>query len=315
MLKNKSLALSLALLPIVVSTPLQARQVQQQQVQHMQQQVRPTKQMQQTQPIQAGQRLSDFDFGAASVLPVFTDAVGTKYLILSREAHGTDKGTYDDFGGKRDYIGPKQNQKRESHPVITAAREFFEEAILALSIRLSLQKTREFIDLKASNTEAVVAYGHNVTYITDFGVYADQFFDNFYKAFNTTTSKHSKEKDRIAVVRWDTLCTTIAQNKFNTGVTIHALVLNPSGQRWDNERIQLRGFFVKKTRPLFTNQPYQPGSNKKIRFYTFAPTAAVPSISAFAAQPTKTTVRAKEIKVGPRAQKSWFNKFRNWLKS
>ena len=226
------------------------------------------------QPAQAPQQpsttqmsLSNFDFGAGSVLPTFITQNGTKYLIVSREAHGNDKGTYDDFGGKRDYIGPKQNQKKEAHPVITASREFFEEAILMLSIGISLPDTKKFIDVDNVYTEYVIAYGHNVTYITDFTTYADTFFANFYTAFNTTTNRHSKEKDRIAIIEWNALKTVVNNTRFNTGIVMDALVLNPLDQKWYTEKITLRPFFVKKLRPFWMDRLYLQGKNSKIRFY------------------------------------------------
>ena len=100
--------------------------------------------------------------------------------------------------------------------------------------------------MKQSNTEFIIAYGHNVTYITDFTSYKDTFFDRFYNAFKTTTSHDSKEKDRLAVVEWNKLKTTINDAKFNSGVEIVASVHNPQDLTWKDEKIILRGFFVKK---------------------------------------------------------------------
>jgi len=228
----------------------------------------PAQQAQQNVP--TAPRLSEFDFGAGSVLPTFINQNGTRYLILSREANnGADTGTYDDFGGKRDKIGPKNNQKKEAHPVITASREFFEEAILSLSIGMSLPDTKKFIDVDNIYTEYVIACANvkYVIYITDFTKYADTFFANFYDAFNTTTSHHSKEKDRIAIVEWDALKTVVNNAPFNTGVVMDALVLNPLDQKWYTEKITLRPIFVKKLRPFWMDKPYQQGLSSKIHFY------------------------------------------------
>src|SRR5688572_1674937 len=65
--------------------------------------------------------LTTVHFTTACGLPFFVQN-GNYYFILSREAGGHDKGTFDDFGGKRD--------PGEDHPIISAAREFWEEAIL-----------------------------------------------------------------------------------------------------------------------------------------------------------------------------------------
>lgn len=212
-------------------------------------------------------RLTDFDFGGASVLPTFIDQNGKKYLILSREAGGKDKGTYDDFGGARDFIGPKQNNIKEAHPVITAAREFFEEAILELTLNFSLQNAQDLIDVKNMYTEYVIASGRNVIYITDFTQYTNQFLSEFYKAFRKTTSRHSKEKNRIAIIEWNELKTIINNNPFNTGIIVDAEVLNPLDLQWYVEKITLRPFFAKKLRSFWMDKPYQQGLSKKIRFY------------------------------------------------
>lgn len=245
--------------------------------------------------LQAKLHLSHYSFKAGSVLPFFIDTNGIKYLILSREAHGNDRGTYDDFGGKRDYdFGPNQNNPEPYY--FTPAREFFEEAILKLSIGLSLPDTLNFINIKSNNTQYVIAFSSNIAYIVDFSIYKDTFFQNFYSAFNTTKNRHSKEKDRLALVEWDFLKTTIKNNKFNIGVTIPALVLDPQSLKWNNEQITLRGFFVKKFRPFFTDAPYQPGTIKKIRFYDR--TTAVPAIKPAAAA-VRNTPAARPAPVTP----------------
>lgn len=221
----------------------------------------PAQQAQQTTP--TASRLFNFNFGAGGVLPTFVKN-GKKYLILSREAGGNDKGTYDDFGGKRDFIG---NNKKETPPMITAAREFFEEAILKLSVGMSLQETQNFINEDNRYTEFVIANGHNVTYITDFTTYADKFFANFYRAYKTTTDRHSREKNSIAIVGWDELKKVVSNTSFNEGVIIDAEVLNPTDLKWYKEKITLRPFFVKKFRPFWMDKPYQKDINSKVRFY------------------------------------------------
>jgi hypothetical protein len=226
----------------------------------------------------------------------FIDTNGTKYLILSREAHGNDRETYDDFGGKRDYDFGESENKPEPY-YFTAAREFFEEAILELSTGLSLPDTLNFIDIKSNNTEYIIVFSSNIAYIVDFSIYKDKFFKNFYTAFNTTKNRHSKEKDRIALVKWDLLKNTIKNNKFNTGITIQALVLDPQSLKWNNEPITLRGFFVKKFRPFFTNAPYQPGANKKIRFYDG--TNAIPTTKPAIAAAIRNTPAARPTPITP----------------
>lgn len=214
---------------------------------------------------QTGPRLSNYRFKSASVLPIYTYKK-TKYAILAREAWGKplnkggSRGTYDDFGGSRD--------KGERHPVITAAREFFEEAILSISIGLNLAEVTKYIDIaKTDNTQAIVAYAHNVAYITNFNPYALTLLRNFYRARRETNDVHSKEKNSIAVVKWDVLKKTIQQNPHDTGVSVEALELNSKTRRFEKKLIPLRTYFVKKLRPFFTEKPYKEGLDKKIRFY------------------------------------------------
>ena len=221
----------------------------------------PVKQVQQN--TNTTSRLFNLNFGAGGVLPTFVKN-GKKYLILSREAGGNDKGTYDDFGGKRDPIG---SNKKETPPLITAAREFFEEAILILSIGISLQETQNFIHEDNSYTEFVIVKGQNVTYITDFTVYADKFFANFYHAYKTTTNSHSREKNSIAIVGWDELKKVVSNTSSDEGVMIDAEVLNPKDLKWYKEKITLRPFFVKKFRPFWMDKPYKKDINSKVRFY------------------------------------------------
>lgn len=208
-------------------------------------------------------KLSCFNFEGASVLPTFINENGKKYLILSREKGGKDKGTYDDFGGARD----THRSKKEHHPKVTASREFFEEAILKHSINLSLEQTQKFIDIDSGHTEYVIAHEGYVTYITDFSTYATTFFNRFYHAFEKTTSHHSKEKDRIAIIEWESLKNSINKSKYNSGINVQAEVLNPANNKWNTEKITLRPFFAKKLRSFWMDKPYQHGLNRKIRFY------------------------------------------------
>lgn len=233
----------------------------------------------------APQRLSEYDFGSGSVLP-FMRKHKNYFFILSREAYGKAKGTYDDFGGSRD--------PGENHPVMTAGREFFEEAVIQASIGLSLLDIYSFIDIaKTQNTEYIIAFSRNVAYLTDFTQYADKFFNNFYAARKTMIDYHFKEKDRLALVEWGLLEKTIKNAKSNKGVVIEARVLDPQDQQWKTEQITLRDFFVIKLRPFFMKKPYRQGMNEKIRFYD-------------------STIKAEATE---QQQQSWSTRFWNWIKS
>jgi hypothetical protein len=249
-------------------------------------------------------RLSQYDFGSGSVLPIFTEK-GKTYCILSKEAFGKAKGTYDDFGGSRD--------PGEDHPVISAAREFFEEAIIELILGLNLKEVMKYIDTTSSHTRYVIANARNVGYIVNFDQYKDAFFANFYAARDKATNWHLKEKDRLAIVEWDKLKHTffvftgksIGENK-STGEKwikiprIKVQVLNPETKTFETEEVTLRPYFMIKYRPFFMDKPYVQGMNKKIRFYDFV------------APKTKDAQTEIEETMPP---KSLFTRFWNWVNS
>jgi hypothetical protein len=205
------------------------------------------------------QRLSDYPFNSASVLPVCYHQ-GKKYAILSQEAFGSAQGTYDDFGGSRD--------AGENHPLITAARECHEEAIIVLTLGLTLEEFQRYIDIaKTNNTVFIIAYAKNVTYIVYFDRYKKPLLNNFYRALKKTTDFHSREKNRIALVRWKLLKKTVANAKRASNIQIEALELDPITLLFQKKNVTLRPFFIKKMQPFCMDKPYQQGRNKKIRFY------------------------------------------------
>lgn len=185
--------------------------------------------------------LHQFNFFAAGVLPV-TNFNGKQYAILSREAGGNDKGTYDDFGGKRD---PQENDS-----LVTAAREFSEEAISGATFGMNAHAARQYL---AQNSQ-VITNNSNVLYITRF---SENDIRTFRKKFHPARAKSNnwkyQEKDRIATVRWDRLKNAILSSHSNTGVKVEARLIDPhTGQeKGHNEMITLRPFLVKKLRPVF----------------------------------------------------------------
>lgn len=213
------------------------------------------------------QSLSNYNFKVGAVLPVThfnKQGKSVKYLVLGREAGGKDVGTYDDFSGSRD--------KGESHPVVTAAREFHEEGIMQDTLGMDLAKTRNRIDLssKSNTTEVVLANENAVTYIVNFSdSEIRQFRKNFHPARAKQRSWKYQEKDRIATVRWDRLVTAIQSSKSNKGVTVQARLIDPAtgNEEKNATTITLRPYLVKRLRPYITNQQCQFGKNNKIRFY------------------------------------------------
>jgi 8-oxo-dGTP pyrophosphatase MutT (NUDIX family) len=220
--------------------------------------------------------LDTYRCNSASVSTLYTHKDKLR-IILTREAHGASKGTYDDFSGGRN--------KGETNPQTSAAREFSEEAILPKTIELDLKNTEKFIAPTSKNTMYVLAYSkdpktakgrkvRNVTYLVDFDLYATTLFDNFYGALESEKTRykklhtkgseqHTTEKDSIAAVLWDDFKDATINHK----KTVDANVLNPKTKRFEKKQITLRPFLTSKYRPYFLGQPYDQGTNCKIRHY------------------------------------------------
>jgi 8-oxo-dGTP pyrophosphatase MutT (NUDIX family) len=210
--------------------------------------------------------LSKFNFSSASVLPFFTQK-NNKYVILGREAYGISKRkTWDAFGGTRD--------KGENHPLITAAREFWEEANIKLTLGLTLKEIQDYIDIaKTDNTLFIMAHTNKkkkgqVTYITAFDDYKDKFIANFYHARKKTTNKHRREKDRIAIVNWENLKKAMSQQKDKKSVHVVASVIDPTTGKKIKEEIRLRSTFVKRLKAFMRDESYKKGKDERIRFYS-----------------------------------------------
>lgn len=214
-----------------------------------------------------GMELTEIQCSAASVLPYFIDENGEKCVILAQEAGGCDKDTYDDFGGK--------SERCDRHPAQSAAREFWEEAILNHTIGMSLSDVATYIDQQSNNTETVVAfktkrapYHYMVTYITDFAPYVTAFCEKFYNVrFGHKLSHEFREKKSIAIVKWETLKNAISTTSYGD-VEVSAKVLYDKGESKD-QIIRLRRIFSSKMRLFFQNQEYRPGIMNKIRFYSY----------------------------------------------
>lgn len=210
-------------------------------------------------------RLKSYKYKAASVLPVMyqpEDEGIVKYALLGQETHPRKCGEYDDFGGSRN--------KAEKHPKKTAAREFYEEAILGDTLEWTLAETQEKIDLKNGNTERIIGYNKRVTYIT---VFTPEEIALIKSYFHDARSKQSnldfKEKQQLATVRWDCLEDAIKNAQANKKVTVPAMLVNAStGTDEDCETdITLRSNFVNKLKPFLLKQEYKEGKKENIQLY------------------------------------------------
>jgi len=201
--------------------------------------------------------LNHISYKAASVLPTWF-VNDTLYVVLSREAYGSDKGTYDAFGGSRD--------PHEHNPLITAARECAEEMISHLTIDLSPDALVTYLDptYDATNMVLVNEAIRYVLFITNFEHFMPAFIARFYTALQIATEFKYQEKDSIALVPWDTLETAVRNHE----TTVCATVFN----RYEPSReectfITLRPILSTMMELLFSDAPYYTPEHEKIRIY------------------------------------------------
>lgn len=219
----------------------------------------------------AGTALSDFSYNGASVLPYTKWPSKTdNYFLLAREKGTADKGTYDAFGGAKDhtdtFTDPKTKQIK-SHPINTAAREFYEESLGLFGSKDAIMKHIEVEAGKTTNTAAVIANA-NKQYVVYISYFPSQAFDNFKKQFYT---RPLGEKDRIAHVKESNLRQAIAnaprvQGQLVTPIKVWATVFEPNGTEHP-EQIQLRPVFVSTLQSYFQGNPGTLGKVDRIHFY------------------------------------------------
>lgn len=199
----------------------------------------------------------------ASVIPV-TQRKGELYVLLSREAAGNDKGTYDAFGGAKD--------PGETHPNVTAGRELAEETIYLLGNENEL---KDYINIDKGHTRNIIGNINKgfVVYITEF--HRDKLkklIKEFHGRRNTATSWKFKEKDKLAWVKFSDLKATIANaprdknGKLIKPISMQAYVHEKSGEKY--KTINLRPVLVSSLQSFFQGAaPSQTGHNPKILFY------------------------------------------------
>lgn len=231
--------------------------------------------------VQPGQKLTSIQFTGAAVLPIVqwektgqdNEVHKTKYLLVSREAAGWDRGTWDTFGGSRD--------AHETNPLDTAAREFEEEGITAQTLDLDYAAVRNFIDPENGNTKMVLAKymddnGNQgtprfyVLYLTEFSHKSIKAFrEKFFQARAKAASPKYQEKDGIALVRWDDLEKAIKDNPSSMRIQVVAHEFDPETKKNKpmKSMINLRPLMVKVLRPYMQENPYVQGENDKTRFY------------------------------------------------
>lgn len=218
-----------------------------------------------------GLKLSEIVCSGASVLPFFTED-GVKKVILGREGHGCDRGSFDDFGG-----GFERSCDRS--PLDAAAREFHEEAIMRFSVPSlsTIEKVKEYIDPIKNNTTDFIAFKtrlrgtattpkYLVTYVVDFSPHAQSLLSNYYPSFNQELKRSEKEKNALAIVAWDDLKAAVTKTPFGE-VSVQAQFINKDGAR-EAKTIRLRRIFSSKMRKFIAGQPSLPSGEAKMSVYS-----------------------------------------------
>lgn len=208
------------------------------------------------------------NIGGASVLPYCTNSNGKDLVLLGRESGGSDKGTYDAFGGKMD--------SKEAHPLQTAAREFREETV---NLIFKTNKDAEgYIDIDKGNTDSIVfnKFKKAVVYITKFDckTLTNNLVNQFYDAIKKATKYEYKEKDKLAWVDKKELEKVISSakrdiktKKLILPIKVDAQVVGSNGQL-TSEQIILRPYFVSVLQPFFKKeQVTSQAKNKNIYIY------------------------------------------------
>lgn len=203
---------------------------------------------------------------AAFVAPLATHE-GKQYLLLGRESAGKDAGTYDSFGGSRITADNKDH-------LSTAAREFYEEAILKETLKMAQAKVRDYLALSAGHTSYIFIIDHayksirNVLYLTDFThKELTMIQDTFATAYKHAPSGHEfHEKDAIAYLPFDEVLEAIASSTSDSGIKVSASVTDLQGKR-SEQMITLRPVLVKVLRGFAEDLPYESGEDPRIRYY------------------------------------------------
>lgn len=212
-------------------------------------------------------------FGGAAILPIVS--LPTKkgkpkdHYIISRNAFGQYKGTFDDFGGSRD--------PQETHPVQTAAREFYEEALAGPVLKKSIKNLEKKIDLAGKDTQAVLVQsipgkGGKSNYVTFIARFGQNSSRKMTHAFGAARAKPGlafafKEKDQIALVRVDKLKQALLNNPNNNNVFVPAKVyagIKPVGKI---STIKLHPFFAKRIRAKYQGKPIAIGTDNRVKLY------------------------------------------------
>ncbi len=204
--------------------------------------------------------LSSYNFGGAFVLPVIKSRSGNEMVLLGRESHKDEQGdlVYNAFGGTKD--------AGETHPVVTASREFQEET--KETIFKSIKESRDYLDKNTQNIIGNAIRGKNsVIYITNFDYDTLKNIKSFYSS-KLKGAKYN-EMDKVAWVNKNELMNVIKNSAPGKTYEIQANIINPDGSENKGQTIKLKRFFVSLLRPFTQGAPtIAKGRDPRVLFYS-----------------------------------------------
>lgn len=209
----------------------------------------------------------EFKYHAASVLPIIDlnhpeNNHEERFVLLGQEAIGDDQGYYADWGGSRD--------KEETDPLITAAREFYEEANGQATLEMDIDTIKDYLDPKAGNTlyiikqpEAGTRRRNQVVYITKFThKQFNNFKQKFYEALTAARNEQNLEKSKLCIISWSEFAKAIVSE--NRSIT--AYVIEADG-RYTSTLIELRPILKSKLKRFFSNDNFIQPADSVERIY------------------------------------------------
>jgi hypothetical protein len=197
--------------------------------------------------------LATFPYNGAGILPIYTRH-GRKWVVVSREVAGRNKGTYDSFSGSR--------AKTEHIPIDTAAREGAEELIAHRTLGMDILGVKNWL---TNHTDQIIALQQKqyVLYVARLNHdQVDCLKKNFYSARNESFEHCYREKDRLAFVSWSNLETMIHAGK----TTVMARVLNQNTNQLEKKIITIRPILIATLQAIIEQEPKKIEGN--IYFYS-----------------------------------------------
>lgn len=199
----------------------------------------------------------------ASIVPI-TYIDGQWYAVIGKET----RGYWDDFCGKADTA--------DSNSLYTAAREFYEEALLEETTKITLQTLFTTFINQEEHIKRIICYANSPLYADYFTTYIVEFHPDFIQTVLTqfeTARKdpklpgHKREKTVLGLVRLDLLFNALKNAQPKKPVQVPVTPFNGTGPQ-KTLYVTLRPFLVEKLQQYARHeQPTLQLNDEKIIIY------------------------------------------------